>query len=256
VSLIQEALKRQHEDIGRNSAPPPLEDKAPTLKSKPADTPEHGASPASSAGSGEGRPATASATQAASEIHVMAQVPRTQVAEERRSKAPILIVAIALVLLFVALGVGGWLVVGRVRESNKPAPLPPVAPSTPLTVLAASPSVSNQAALQRIQPIPIPSNTAATAVLQTQPVELPPPATTSIVKTVVVPPPPAPVVWPILKVNALLRTSKMGSVMINNSELIVGDEIDGVRVTDIDVSMVTLQYKGETRKLRTGDITK
>ena len=70
------------------------------------------------------------------------------------------------------------------------------------------------------------------------------------------PPPPAPVVWPILKVNALLRTSKMGSVMINNSELIVGDEIDGVRVTDIDVSMVTLQYKGETRKLRTGDITK
>jgi hypothetical protein len=92
-------------------------------------------------------------------------------------------------------------------------------------------------------------------VLQTQPVELPPPGTTSVVRAIVVPPP-APVVWPILKVNALLRTSTMGSVRINNSELLVGDEIDGVRVTDIDVSMVTLQYKGETRKLRTGDITK
>ncbi|MEI6218778.1 MAG: hypothetical protein WCP86_07745, partial [bacterium] len=147
MSLIQEALKRQHEDIGRNSAPPPLDDKAPTLKSKPADTPERSASPTPIVGSGESRPATASATQAASEIHVMAQVPRPHVIEVRRSKAPILIVAIALVVLL-SLGVGAWLVVGRVRESNKPAPLPPVAPVTPSTALAASPSVSNQAPLQ------------------------------------------------------------------------------------------------------------
>lgn len=257
MSLIQEALKRQHEENGGAGTPPPLEDKAPILKTKPAAAPEQSSSPPPGVGFSEGQHVTPSATQAGtpatSETHVIAQRPITSVAEAPRSGRPVLIVGIALILLL-AFGVGVWLVAGRFTGLHKPAPLPSFAPSIPSPVPTFAPSAPTQAVPQLIQPVP--SNAAVAAVLQVPRVESPPVATSTVPAVVPPPIPPAPAVWPILKVNALLKTSKMGSVRLNNSDLLVGDEIDGVRVVDIDSSMVTLQYKGETRKLRTGDVTK
>jgi len=102
----------------------------------------------------------------------------------------------------------------------------------------------------------VPSNTTPLAVVQIQTAKPPPVATSTVPPVIATPVLPPPVVWPILKVNALLKTSKMGSVRLNATELLVGEEIDGVKVIDVDSSMVTLQYKGEIRRLRTGDVTK
>ena len=93
--------------------------------------------------------------------------------------------------------------------------------------------------------------------------ETPPPVQVANAATVpppVLPPKPQPKEtnqWPILVIKGLLGTdSGKGGAIINNEIVNVGQEIQGVKVVSIGTAgTVILSFKGQARTLRIGDIT-
>lgn len=264
MSLIQDALKRQHDDLGSSGQPPPAVDKTPTLKLKPegghAEEPAHDATTPPTPPELP-RAQSLSAHAAINETRVVAQLPQIPVAPPRRSRTPVLIFGVVTIIAF--LGVGVWLYFNNF--TNSPVPIPPVAPKPVITL--APPATSAAPVVVTTVPV-IPAVVQPTQQVVQLPVVLPTniPVTTVItpvIPAVSVPPskapaevaaPVAPVVWPMLKVNMLLKTSKTAVAKINNSELSVGDEIEGVQIIAIESDSVTLRFNGVTRKARAGSI--
>lgn len=262
MSLIQEALKRQHEDLGGTGQPPAAKDKPPNLKFKtsdapgqPEDQPAGTDSVASPPGTISG--ATSVAHPTGNVSRTVAQLPQIPVAEPSRSRTPFVIVGIVVIAILILVG-GGWLattvlmkflsrkaaavgaIVAMPGESNA-APVP-VASIVPVTSPVTPPVVQTAVSTGTSAQVPTASSPVAPVATSK------PPAAVEIKIQ--------PAVWPPLKVNMLLKTSKTAVVRINNSELSVGDEIDGVLIAAIDVDAVTLKYKGEIRRLRAGEFTK
>ena len=265
MSLIQEALKRQHEDLGGAGKAPAVVDKAPTLKLKPSDEDpgaagDHGPVPG-------GAPDLAppplphpppAAPQGGSSTRVLAQLPQIPVTKAPAKRKPgVIIGLIVLVVLF--LGVGAWYLMMFLGQA--PAPVPPVKPPAVVT-----PTPTSTVPVAVVAPVPKLATQPVTPVTPVAPVTPPvAPVATQIVALVtpsnppvgpVEPVKPGPVVWPPLKINMLMKTTTTAIVRINNVEYTVGDEIDGVQIVAIDSFRVTLRYKGETKLFKTGEITR
>jgi hypothetical protein len=67
-------------------------------------------------------------------------------------------------------------------------------------------------------------------------------------------PPPEPVVWPVLKLNAVVRNPRTGqsAAMLNHKLVDVGGEIEGVTLLEVMPDAVRLRCGHETRLLRMG----
>lgn len=66
------------------------------------------------------------------------------------------------------------------------------------------------------------------------------------------PTPAAPAVWPKLDLQGIFFRLKDPSVRINGTNLYVGNEIEGVRVVEIQRQSVIVQLGGETNVLTLG----
>lgn len=271
MSLIQEALKRQHEDLGSTGKPPAADGKAPSLKLKTTDAPGH--APAESAAAPAqpiaAKEPEAPAAHTGSSVHVTAQLPKIPVAPPGKSKLPIIIAGVVVIVVLLVVGI--WLVIGMlkpvVQKPQPPAVVAPVAvvPSNkPPAVVAPVVQPATQAVVV-VQPVVQPSTqvvvqvAVSPSITTSTPVAVVPAVVPVVPAVVTAKPPPvvvAPVVWPPLKINMLLKTARTAVVRINNSEYSVGDEVEGVKVVAIEMDSVTLKYKNETRKLRAGEVTK
>ncbi|MEI6809825.1 MAG: hypothetical protein WCN95_13985, partial [bacterium] len=177
----------------------------------------------------------------------------------RRSRTPVIILGGVVIIAF--LGIGAWLLSDTFMSTPTPVLVQPAAlkpviipPTTSAAPVVVAPVPAVTAAAQPTQqivqlPVVLPTNIE---------VKIP------IIPTVAIPTsrtpaevtsPAAPAVWPLLKVNMLLKTSKTAVAKINNSELSVGDEIEGVQIIAIESDAVTLKFKGVIRKVRAGGIT-
>ncbi|MEI6969946.1 MAG: hypothetical protein WCL44_00385 [bacterium] len=259
MSLIQEALKRQHEDLGGGSkAPPPGDDKAPSLKLKGSEGSEH--SPAAPTGD-SGHPAGMAVAQSggasdAAPSLLSTLLPKIPVASPPRSRVPVIIASVASVAALAAAGVVLFL---YLRPAPPPQKAPMVPAVAPAAAVAAAPS--NNPPAQPAVVVPVEQPVVAQQVVQpavvagTGPVQ-----TGEVAVAVVTAKPPVvvvqPVVWPPLKINMLLRTANTAVARINNSEYTVGEEVEGAKVVSIERDAVILKYKGETRKLRPGDVAR
>lgn len=263
MSLIQEALKRQHEDLGTGKPPPAGAgaDKAAGLKLKG----DGGAGHAE-----DHAPATppalpltplppepqASHSPAAPDVHVVAQLPKIPVAAKRSSKKPLLIVGI---IVFIALlGVGAWLLIGAFTSAPPPPPPEPAPKPKPVV----QPPVTSAVPVAPVNPVPATQQVVQVPVVPVTNTPVQNVVTQFIIPVVTSKPPEEvpvkvePVVWPLLKVNMILKMGNTCAVKINSAELSVGDEIEGVKVVTIEADSITLKYKGETRKVRAGGTTR
>ena len=64
--------------------------------------------------------------------------------------------------------------------------------------------------------------------------------------------------WPILVIKGVLGKGSRGNggAIINNEIVSVGGEIEGVKIVSVNPNgTITLEFKGEKKTLRSGDIT-
>lgn len=66
---------------------------------------------------------------------------------------------------------------------------------------------------------------------------------------------PEPVVWPMLTINGLVGKGAQGAAMINAQIIGVNETIEGVKVIDIQKQGVTLEFEGEKRFVKVGGST-
>ncbi len=283
MSLIQEALKRQHKDptskaaeaAGAAATPPPVPPPPPAatpLKFKPQKPGEEAAD------AGTAPATTVIGAESAAGLPPMAQEGAAGRGAEARGllRKPVVIAGIAVAALVL---VGGiiW-AVKMLLPGKKPTEetQPPVAnvaapattkkpetakPTSNATVAAKPAEVPKPApvptvATQKPQPIPakpVPAPTPAPVPAAPTGVSLAPPAA-----AVVSPPAPKKEVvrWPILLIKGILKGGQGGGgAIINNDIVEVGKEIDGVKVISVNANgTVTLEYKGERKMLRSGEI--
>jgi hypothetical protein len=281
VSLIQEALKRQHKDAAGkggeaaagSSTPPPVPGSQPQaaesaataspLKFKPS-------KPAEEAGQG----ATLSPEAA---LIVSLKTDDADAPNKkpffRKPGVLVGIVAGAVVVLAVI----GFVATKAVRmlmpnkdSSNEQAPpaatvtTPAKAPETnkPAKPPNSATAQSNAAATAQLKPqVPAPKPAATTPAATGQ---KPPSATAPLSPSIAPPPAPKPppkpevAMWPILVIKGVLGKGSRGNggAIINNDIVSVGGEIEGVKLLSVNPNgTITLQFKGEKKMLRSGDIT-
>jgi hypothetical protein len=160
------------------------------------------------------------------------------VAERRGTSLP-LVLGGAVVL---ALGLAGWCFAQWWNASHPPAPakLEPVAAVAPKPAPAPAPVVH-----EVIPPPPAPAPTPLVAA--------PAPAQVATPVPQPAPPPPAkPVVaaWPAnLKLMGIFFNEANPRALINGKTLVVGDQIEGIRVSKIERERVTMEWNGQVKEL-------
>jgi len=264
VSLIQEALKRQHEDGARNKPaqeptaataappPPPSQPVAPPVQTSGAPAPSLKIKAPQIAGAGDSAGGPPPLPGAASSGQPLLQQVIEQPAGTAKSKKTVLMVA-ALVVLLAGIGaVVGLVVVPSLKK--KPAPPTGDKPavgnkdtkSNPAPAVAVPSNSGSQAA-------PVTAGTDNTAVSATGA------ATTSAVDNTAIAiataQPKEPVIWPILTLQGIMGKPPNGAAIINGQIVSVGQEMEGVVLTAVGQDTVTFSYKGESKRIKNGSTT-
>ncbi len=230
MSLINDALKR----ASQTQKQPPAVTNAPAVPDTPA-TPHSAAAPA------------------------------MQAAETKsRSGSPMIVpimIAVAAVVLLVGV-VLGWMLLGKketfVVQNVPVAPAAPVAPkveATPTPPPAPVPTVS-------VAEKPVPTPTKVEAIVAAPVVETKTTAnpeakpTAAVAETVAITPAatPAPVpppvpTFPAIKLQGIFYRKSNPTALLNGNNLEVGQKLDGVTLSKIAPTSVTLEWNGETKVL-------
>ena len=132
-----------------------------------------------------------------------------------------------------------------------------LADATGTTVIAAT--TTNAPPAPAVLPSTNVAATSSGAAATTTPVAVSPPpevrpvALATPVVTNTPAPPPKPVVWPSLKITGVLERGERGAALINGRVIAVGEEIQGVKVIAVGKNGVTLEYEGARKTVRTGE---
>ena len=247
MSLIQEALKRQHGDSdgdeNEEEAQVQADDASSRLKLKPTGTPPEDIpqvdteAPPPSVPDAAPPPAPSGALppDLPTDIPESASEPDSAAAPTKNRRAlPVLLGAAVCALLI--LGGIGWLIStllggGDEGEEPKPTPAKPApakpgpAPAKPDKPVPAKPDKPVPAKPAPAKPVAKPTQSAM------------------------------PMLWPILSVKGILSSGPGGGAIINSQIVRVGDSIEGAKVISVVKGNVTLKFEGETKVLRVGDIT-
>ncbi len=126
----------------------------------------------------------------------------------------------------------------------RPPPASEAPPAVPLPAPASAPPPADAAAGDSEKPSETPSPpTAASPAAPQRAVSPRAPA----------PPPRETVVWPFLQLTGVIGgASGRGAARLNGVLVVVGEEIDGVRLESVSAAGAVLSYKGERRMLRVG----
>lgn len=254
MSLIQEALRRQHQEdaksksgTGPTTAPgvkqaePPVPPPKPGTGAVPPPLPPPLPEPEESSPEDE----------SALEAETVEKAPSRQrfVLAGIVAGAALLIVLAMLMLWF-----------GVVKFRNRPEPQAASAvPQSPTNqVSSTATGQSDTATAASVQPEPASTAKVAAAVAATDQTEVASvrtaaAATTADVPAAAVAMPPPVVRWPSLTLKAVLnRGQGRGVAFINGTAYEVGDEVDGATIASCGDQCVQLTYKGERRTLRVG----
>jgi hypothetical protein len=272
MSLIQEALRRQQEEmqasekIGRGESPEPAAPKPPApnpilLKSKAASSAEEAPQKILE---------ETDTLQDEQEMDDPDEEPRETPAPLRRQSSekthsvfgPILITLIVLLLLGGAVvwaAMMGFRLFSRqkedsahiapppapVAEAQQPVVVDPVAPETEETAASTDAILDGAEADPSEEPGSTqPRDTQESTVAVVQTPVLPPPMAPQ--------PPPEPVIWPEIYVSGVMGAGTTGSAIINGKVYGVNDRIGEVAIVDFGRGFVILAYKGETRRFPVG----
>lgn len=272
MSLIQEALKRQHEDVSKDKGggtaapqsapaapaqaaappvmPPPLPVARPGTTPVPTDTPSSLKLKA---------PRAAEAETPAAGADGKTPIPLGQVVEvagDAAAKKKKQLKIVAAVLIFILSGVAGYVAVSMLLK--KPAAPPPTAPGE-------TSQSGTGVATQSLTNTQSPSTGVSTGATVVTPVigtndggVQPPPEQTPGDQTK----PPLvkrePVIWPILTVQGVMGSTSRrprGAAIINSDIIAIGTEIEGVRLISVDSDSATFSFKDETKKVKVGGNT-
>ena len=243
MSLIEEALRRQHDEDDANApgktSPPPVGGKPSSVPPPPAKTSE----------------------EPADSPPPVPEPPLEETAEEPAKKGRPVWVTLLAVLLGVALLLGGiaavaiygfthWLkqageeIATELETELAKHPdiqitVEPQQPETPPTVVEVQPEVVTPEVAT-----PEPPSTETTPTTPPTVVETPP--TTAPIR------PRVPVVWPRLALSGVMGHGPQGLAIINREHIGIGETVNGVTVVGIQDQGVELSYKGERRFLKVG----
>ncbi|MFH0879321.1 MAG: hypothetical protein V2A34_06375 [Lentisphaerota bacterium] len=237
MSLIQEALKRQQEEIGRIST----------------ESAERGLVPPKSA-----PPPVPSSPQPLMETLSHEAAPSYQA--PKKSAKVLGVLAASVVLILLLLGAAGYffMVAAKTYQAGR---LPPpgeqtpvvqsgeedvsktIVPSTPVPFAPTGKTKPTPVPAQKATPLPKPVRTAAPAPVKPAPVQ---PAAA-----------PQKPVWPSMTLMGVVVKSEpqLSTAVINSSLYGINDSIEGVRIVDIRHDGVILQYGSEKRMLQLGSST-
>jgi hypothetical protein len=173
---------------------------------------------------------------------------------------PALLKVLGVVVLVIVLGGAGVLVLRKVwvshrvevvAKTNPPSqPVPQAQATTTRPVKAVTPPVTPPAVKQVLPAVSSASNTVV--VTAPQPTPTPPVAAvkaTTPREPALAPTNVAQVKWPALRLQGLFFHPPNSSVVINNKTLFVDDDIQGVKVAQIDRMGVILLMNGQTNVL-------
>ena len=258
MSLIQEALRRQQEEMDENSGASSPQPAAPAAP----------AGPARRSGLSIGKKATETVApppepdlSAPPPVQQPPQIeeedvpppPPPEAAEEGASSpeavgapsAPAkdskagLKVALLVTGAVLCLGLGVWAVTFAIQKLRTPSqhPTSPVEQPQPVQ----PPPGSTEPAVP--EPIPVvPDQPAAGTPSVPEPVPVP-----AVVEE--------PVIWPILGVSGLVGKGEQGSVMFGAEIIGVGESIEGVKVISISKQGAELEYRGQRKFVKVGGTT-
>ena len=253
MSLIQEALKRQHGDSdgdeNEEEAQVQADDASSRLKLKPTGTPPEDIpqvdteAPPPSVPDAAPPPAPSGALppDLPTDIPESASEPDSAAAPTKNRRAlPVLLGAAVcgvLILGGIVWLIDGFLGGGDEGEEPKPTETAPAKPGpTPAKPDKPVPAKPDK---------PVPARP-----------DKPVPAKPGSAKPVAKPTQSAmPMLWPILSIKGILSSGPGGGAIINSQIVRVGDSIDGAKVISVVKGNVTLEFEGETKVLRVGDIT-
>ena len=255
MSLIQEALRRQQEDMDDNSGatpppatpavPEPSPQEAPTIARK---TPVNAAPPDldTSTPPPVQDPPTVETEEPPPPPPEDMEDADDAVAAPAKDK-PGMKVAMLIGGVVICLALGVWAITFAVKTWM-----------TPSTVVAdgpADPSVAPPAEPTNVVDVPVVAADDPAPV-----VDVPPTADTPDPVVAQVPEIPAviekePVIWPLLILNGLVGKGAQGAIMVNNEIIGVDESIEDVRVVSISKQGATLEFQGETKFVKVGGST-
>ena len=239
MSLIQEALKRQQQDLGEGElkdGPPPSQ--RPSLAPAPPPVPPPGAEQEETP-----PPADATAEPAPAE----GPAPWERGYKKPETKKQKITKIVTLIVLFGSV-FGAIAFHTLPMLFNKPA-APPSQPTQPepepVEPIAPDPTAIQTGAAGKVAKTPTqpevkqPTPTAIEPIpIEPEPLELKPP-----------------VVWPAIEVNGIVGREKNGSALLNGEIVAVGDSIEGAKVISIKGQTVELEFQGERQTVRPGSST-
>lgn len=257
MSLIQEALKRQQEEMQNSvGTPPPIQEpvqaKGPHQKIVRRNAPAAATPPPAP----QSAPPVQMPPPIQEPLAMAAATTQEPPAEEPppippeaiqpppvtvSPKKPLLIIAASIIIVFGILGAGGWFAFQWLVEKTEitPSSTPTVEQPAPTPEPVAVPVVA----------MPITSDPPSNTTPETHPQVNMPLATPEVVAP---PPPPVkqPVVWPVLSCTGVAGRGKKGSAFLNGQIVSVNETIEDVKVISIGERSVTLEYRGERKVLK------
>jgi hypothetical protein len=244
MSLIQEALKRQQEEMQTSvGTPQPVQDPAqpkairrPVAPTPPVVPPVQEPAPALRLSSASPSPAPAEAAVEPPPIPQSSM--QSPAAPAKAKKSPMIMIAVIIILIIC--GAGAFFAFRPETMVEPPAEVPaPSAPADPVPAPAVEPPVQDPAP---VTPEPAP---VAVQPLEAAPVTAIPPA----------PPQKEKIIWPIISCSGIVGKGAKGSAFLNGQIKTVNDTIEDVRVVSIGEMGVTLEYQGEKQFVKVGSST-
>ena len=257
MSLIQEALRRQQEDMDDNSGatPPPAEplvpapspQEAPTIAKKapidiaPPDLDTSAPPPVQEPPAIEAEEPPPPPPEAMEDAASDNTTPAVPAKDKPGMKVALLVGG---VIICLALGI--WAITFAVKTWMAPSPVVAEEPADPVQPEPAPTDVVEVPAVVAGDPAPV--------------VEVPTIPDTPDPVVVEVPEPPTviekePIIWPLLILNGLVGKGAQGAIMVNNEIIGVDETIEEVRVVSISKQGATLEYQGEKKFVKVGGST-
>jgi hypothetical protein len=271
MSLIQEALKRQQEELekkAKQEASPektPAETVQPKLRVRPSEADET-----------VSKPAQESLEQREPSPEVPSE-PETVSSEKQQQPIWMRIEGLVIGVIGIILLAGlGWAVYHLLIRSRAPEKVttsvasrveagketqPPVTGKTEIVVSTST--VQHAVSSQAVQTVQTTGKTTETVRVSSEskpsPSTTPTPQTTVVIipseqGTTVIPK--KIVAWPALKLSGVVGKETYGSAIINSNIVQIGQSIEGVKIVRIVEGGVEVEYQGETKILRVGGSTR